>query len=67
MFLHGKHVKAGYQLSKSQPSLQHLKAAVMSTSAEERILNIKAENVTACSLLLDQIAAAGADQRTLQL
>ena len=55
-------VKAYYRLIQAQLHLGRYKAAVMSARAGERLLNIKASRTTDFSMLLDQIAAAGALQ-----
>lgn len=57
-----KMVKAYYRLTQAQLHLGRFKAAVMSARAGERLLNVKASRTTDFSVLLDQIAAAGAHQ-----
>lgn len=57
-----KMVKAYYRLTQAQLHLGRFKAAVMSARAGERLLNVKASRTTDFSMLLDQVAAAGALQ-----
>lgn len=60
--LDGKMVKAHHALACAQLTLRRFKAAAMSARAGERLLNLKADRTTDFTLLLDQIAAAGAMQ-----
>ena len=57
-----KMTKAYYRLTQAQLHLGRFKAAVGSARAGEHLLNIKASRTTDFSMLLDQIAAAGALQ-----
>ena len=60
--MNGKLVKAHHALACAHLSLRRFKAAVMSARAGERLLNLKADRTTDFTLLLDQVAAAGAQQ-----
>lgn len=60
--LDNKMIKAYYRLTKAQLQLGRFKAAVHSARAGERLLNIKASRTTEFTVLLDEIAVAGALQ-----
>lgn len=60
--LDNKMIKAHYRLTKAQLQLGRFKAAVRSARAGEHLLNIKASRTTEFTVLLDEIAVAGALQ-----
>lgn len=60
--LDNKMIKAHYRLTKAQLHLGRFKAAVRSARAGERLLNIKASRTTEFTMLLEEIAVAGALQ-----
>lgn len=55
-------IKAHHTLAQAQLGLGRFKAAMQSARGGERLLNLKADRTTEFTILMDQIAMAGALQ-----
>jgi hypothetical protein len=55
-----KLLKAHHRLAQAQLGLERFKAAMQSAQAGQRLLDIKADRTTDFTMLMDQIAMAGA-------
>ncbi len=55
-----KLLKAHHRLAQAQLGLERFKAAMQSARAGQRLLDIKADRTTDFTILMDQIAMAGA-------